>query len=615
MIANLTRIYVLWLLSMTSLILPVSEAVSTFRMSAHGGVIIHRDDASGSWVQNGDFEIRLPADLREGASHVIGDGIDEITSWAFDLSALDRLLPLTGEALRAAYLQLTLNPKKTPGSHDYVKIGNSDDTLDIDIETDSLLGEDQVTVTFVLLEEFELQQVVEALNRSDSQLRVTYEDDAFVVAADLVLHIDTLGIAPPVRIMSARADIDRRRLTLRGDFRALDAVQPPLIILGEYVLEVELLTAEEIQTFLPSDVQDGTYRVSIYDETDVDNRQGLNVVDVTIGAKGPRGHAGANGAPGPQGEAGPPGPQGDLGPVGPQGPQGEIGSQGPQGIAGVDGAPGPRGDVGSAGPQGLRGEIGSPGPQGPKGDIGPRGATGPRGIRGETGPPGPQGRPGPQGIAGADGAPGPQGEMGPRGLPGLSGEIGPPGPPGEPGVAGPPGPQGRQGETGTTGSLGPPGPPGRKGPPGAPGPKGEAGPQGRTRVLVLLDSLGILPILEMLGMINRDDDVQLMPPQQVVEDWREQHQQLEQERAQVMLLCSSFEMPACNGTVMTQAKAPCRLVLAGDVCEAKRNWLRGWFGTEGGCVACSMTLAPAREPTPAPVIRPQNEQAAFQTLR
>lgn len=196
--------------------------------------------------------------------------------------------------------------------------------------------------------------------------------------------------------------------------------------------------------------------------------------------------------------------------------------------------------------------------------------------------------------------------MGPRGSPGLPGEMGPLGPHGDTGVSGPSGPPGK---SGIEGALGPPGPPGR------PGPKGNIGPQGRTRVLVLLDSLGLLPILKMFGLINRDYDVQLTQAQEVAADQREQRQHLEQERAQVMLLCSSFEMPACHGTVMTQAKAPCRLVLAGHVCEAERNWLRGWFGGVGGCVACSMAPAPAREPKPTPSVRPQADQAVFQAFQ
>ncbi len=118
----------------------------------------------------------------------------------------------------------------------------------------------------------------------------------------------------------------------------------------------------------------------------------------------------------------------------------------------------------------------------------------------------------------------------------------------------------------------------------------------------------------MLGLISEDRDASLRQVQAGGEDQQQQRQQLEQDRAQVMLLCSSFEMPACNGTVMTQAKAPCRLVLAGDMCEAKRNWLLGWFATEGGCVACSMAPAPAREPTPVPWLQPRDERAVFQSF-
>ncbi len=627
MIANLTRAYVSLLLSLTFFFLPVSATANIFKASAKSGTIVLMEDDSGRWAQNGDFEIRLPENLRGNASDVLGDGIDEVTSWVFNISPLRKLMPLTPQVLTSALLRLTLNPRRALGSHDRVSIGG----LVIDIETTKLLG-DQVVVQFPLLEAFEPQLVVDVLNDAPGgQVGMIYEDDALVVAADLTLQVGASEKDTPIYVMSAKADVDRQRLVLRGDFRALHNRSAPLIVLGEYVLEVEALNPEEIRALLPADIEHGTYRVTV-DDADGDGKQGWNVVDVTIGVQGPQGVAGADGVQGPRGETGAPGPQGDPGPAGPPGPQGDVGPPGPRGDAGAAGAqgdpgpagpPGPRGatgargDKGEAGPAGKTGPRGTQGGNGPTGPIGPRGVTGPpgpQGPRGFFGPHGPQGEPGtqglmgPQGIAGEAGPPGPEGKMGPRGFVGPQGKMGPRGGPGPQGETGPSGPPGPRGETGAQGLLGPQGPPGLRGATGQPGPKGDTGPQGQTRVLVVLDSLGILPILEMLGLIHRDKDLSLTQSQESAQSSRHQLQQLQRERAHVMLLCSSFEMPACNGTVMTRAQAPCRLVLAGDVCEAKRSWLRSWFGGAGGCVACSMTPSPAREPTPILPIKPGDER-------
>ncbi len=442
MTADLTRAYVFMLLSMTCFILPVSAAINTFKASANSGTIVPMDDDSGSWARNGDFEIRLPGNLRGGASHIIGDGVDEVTLWTFNLAPLHRLLPLAPQSLRSAHLRLILSPKKTPGSHDQVNIGG----LVIDIETDSLLGGDKVSVPFLLLDEFDPQHVVDVLNEADGELRMSYEDDALVVAADLILQVETWDIDTPIHIMSAKADVDRRRLVLRGDFRALVDDLPPLLILGERVLEVDALTSEGILAFLPADIEDGTYRVSVYDEADGGSRQGFNVVDVTIGTQGPQGVVGATGPPGPRGVRG---TKGEPGPAGTPGAKGEMGPQGPQGIAGEAGEAGAPGPPGPPGPQGIAGAAGAPGA---KGEVGPRG------IAGVAGPPGAKGEPGPQGLRGEVGA---QGEKG-----GDAGPVGPRGLAGPRGIRGDDGPTGPRGLRGERGSEGPQGPRGFLGPRG-----------------------------------------------------------------------------------------------------------------------------------------------------
>ncbi len=619
MIAQLIRACLLVLLPLTLFcVLPASAAISTFKASARSNVIVPMVDYLEDWAQNGDFEIRFPKDRRESASDSLGDGIDEVMFWSFDLTALLPHMPLASNTLTSAQLRLTLNRIKTPGSHDTVSVSS----LVIEIATDALPEGSEVALELQLLNYFGAQQIIDVLNHApNGQLNMMYEDDALLVSADLVLHFSSIDGDVPLNIMSAKADIDQQRLILRGDFRAIRNSAEPLITLGEYVLEVEALNEQEIWAFLPRSVESGTYRVMVNDQTDLDGRQGLNVVDVTIGTQGPQGDPGDTGPQGSKGDTGSVGPQGERGEAGPEGLKGEMGAAGPAGPQGLNGEPGvpgvkgvagPAGPRGEAGPKGLSGLRGSKGPQGSKGDTGRRGPRGAPGVAGPQGPhgfsgarglkgePGPQGLTGPQGIDGAVGPPGPQGEQGYEGLSGPQGEVGPPGVPG---------PLGLKGDSGVPGLLGP------QGSPGALGPKGDRGPQGRTRVLVLLDSLGILPILEMLGLINRDGDLKLSQPQETLQTQQGQRQQVQQEQANVMLLCSSAEMPACSGMIMTQAKAPCRLVVAGNACETKSNLLRDLLGGRGGCVACSMTPASAREPKSVPRVKPKDGWASLPAPR
>lgn len=467
MIAHLTRACLLVLLPLTFFLstLPVFAAIKTFKASAKSDVIVPIVDYTERWAKNGDFEIHYPKD-REGELGDLGDGIDEVTLWSFDLRPLLPHMPLTPQTLTSAQLRLTLNRTKTLGSHDTVSVNG----LMIEIATDALPEGNEVPLKLELLHYFAAEQLVEVLNRvSDGQFDMMYEDDALLVSADLILRLGSEDDDGPINIMSAKADVDRQRLVLRGDFRAMRNQVEPLITLGEHVLEVEALDEVEIWALLPDDVEPGTYRVMVSDATVQDDRQGLNVVDVTIGTQGPQGDPGA---------AGPQGPKGDNGSAGPQGPKGDTGSagsQGPQGLKGEAGAPGAKGDAGPAGPQGETG---------PKGDNGLRGETGPRGPKGETGRQGPRGATGavgPQGPRGFSGAPGLKGDPGPPGLAGpqgMEGPVGPPGPPGKQGPEGLQGPPGEMGPQGPQGDAGVQGAPGASGQPGAFGTPGLAGPQG-----------------------------------------------------------------------------------------------------------------------------------------
>ncbi len=103
------------------------------------------------------------------------------------------------------------------------------------------------------------------------------------------------------------------------------------------------------------------------------------------------------GAVGPQGVAGAAGPQGQAGPVGLKGATGATGPAGPQGLPGIAGPPGP---IGPSGPQGVAGSPGANGAPGPMGTTGAVGPVGPAGPVGPQGPVGSQGLPGPGGLNG-----------------------------------------------------------------------------------------------------------------------------------------------------------------------------------------------------------------------
>jgi len=103
----------------------------------------------------------------------------------------------------------------------------------------------------------------------------------------------------------------------------------------------------------------GTYRLLVVHtdkhgkeckEDEGGGEQRFSVIDVTIGAVGPKGE------PGPQGE------KGDRGDPGPQGEKGDKGETGPQGVPGPQGIPGPAGHQGPAGPPGPAGEPTDPPP-------------------------------------------------------------------------------------------------------------------------------------------------------------------------------------------------------------------------------------------------------------
>lgn len=134
MIAHLTRACLLMLPLICFFVLPASAAISTFKASARSNVIVPMVDYTENWAQNGDFQIHFPKERRDDASDILGDGIDEVTFWSFDLTALLPHMPLTSKTLTSAQLRLTLNRTKTLGSHDSVSVSG----LVVEIATDAL---------------------------------------------------------------------------------------------------------------------------------------------------------------------------------------------------------------------------------------------------------------------------------------------------------------------------------------------------------------------------------------------------------------------------------------------------------------------------------------------
>jgi len=303
-----------------------------------------------------------------------------------------------------------------------------------------------------------------------------------------IMVLSALAVTPATGFAQYNSDspvithtkIDYTRMTLHvygSDF----GIRKPIVKLGDVQLVVLNWHSEWVTAQLPSDIDPGSYNLTLFCTFRHHNKMLEASLSVAVGDEsyqgglGPQGPMGLTGPAGPQGPTGPPGPTGATGPAGPQGPAGPVGpvgAMGPIGLTGPAGAQGPKGPEGPQGPIGLTGPAGPQGPAGVPGPVGPIGNQGPQGQVGPAGPAGPQGpagNPGPIGLTGPAGAQGPKGPEGPQGPIGLTGPAGPQGPAGNPGPVGPIGPQGPQGPIGLTGLEGPQGSQGPEGPQGKAG--------------------------------------------------------------------------------------------------------------------------------------------------
>lgn len=469
---------------------------------------------------------------------------------------------LNANLWRAATLVLTIEPKDSPDDVVYI---DELEGFKVLIPND-LPRHVRVEVPLDLLGVYRAQEILDRIQAPPyGKLRMIYEDDAIVSHAELAIDVkiaergeSVVEDMPPAEerepetsprfvIDSVSADLNIGELSLRGTFSGYDS-NTLSVRMGRHRLELAETFDDEVVAYLPPDLRPGTYRVTLSAPgTTSGRRQGLNVVDVTIGPQGLRGEQG------PRGEIGPQGPQGEIGPrglQGEQGPQGLQGDAGSRGEAGPQRPQGPQGPQGQAGPKGLRGDQGPQGARGPSGLQGLRGDQGPQGIAGALGPQGPSGAPGSRGEPGTQGPPGPRG---PEGSPGVQGSQGPRGPVGPQGTAGPQGQPGLRGPQGFRGLPGEQGPQGQPGPSGAPG---EKGPDGEP------------------GIAGEPGTPDLFTPQ------GGEKRQEGKAPAKTIAFCSEIEVPRCSSTQeLTRGRAPCTVVADAGSCSAESK--------AGGCAVCS----------------------------
>jgi len=248
-----------------------------------------------------------------------------------------------------------------------------------------------------------------------------------IILSILLLLAPLVSFAATPVVNSGTINYVSNQVTLNGSgFQPAKA--KPTVSFNGAASTVGTFSNTQIVATLPTGLTPGTFNLV------VTNSQGNSVTfDMTYGATGPQGPAGATGLQGP---AGPTGASGLMGPAGATGPQG------PRGITGAPGAPGPAGVNGigflflnaynpyaTYAPNNVVTYNGSsyvaivangPNPTGPSPDKDPSWSLMAAG-----------------GTVGATGPAGPQGSMGVQGPQGLLGNPGPAGPAGWPPAAGP----------------------------------------------------------------------------------------------------------------------------------------------------------------------------------
>ena len=143
-------------------------------------------------VKNGDFNITTPDGAN--ASAKTGDGLDESTAWNFDFKRDVNWANLLSEKayLKSAILTLTLTPKHSLVSTDWVKINRKDFAI---IGADSIreLKPNQTgTITVNLIAEgYNPQNIFQFMKENNGLIPMLYTDDAVVSFArlDLIFEV------------------------------------------------------------------------------------------------------------------------------------------------------------------------------------------------------------------------------------------------------------------------------------------------------------------------------------------------------------------------------------------------------------------------------------------
>ncbi|MBE9114462.1 PEP-CTERM sorting domain-containing protein [Lusitaniella coriacea LEGE 07157] len=141
----------------------------------------------GSPVYNGDFLIK-PDPFRP----IVGDGVDEETTWTFDFSPVKNV-----KSVFQAGLILDLTPKSSLIDTDEFKIDGLK-FINTDIIHNLEVGKKQ-DVFINLLDFYSSSQLTKVFNENKGKLPFVYRDDAIVSRAELSLGVD---VPEPASVVS-----------------------------------------------------------------------------------------------------------------------------------------------------------------------------------------------------------------------------------------------------------------------------------------------------------------------------------------------------------------------------------------------------------------------------
>lgn len=179
---------VLWMTCILTLVFAGSASALSVTDTATGALIPNRTIYPG-FVQNGDFTITGGG---PGAP-IVGDGIDEYTTWVFDFTADPGFGAFSASAmpLTSALLKLTLTPRSGLITTDFIRIeGLSNITDPIQSLSVLPLGV-TTTVEIELLDHYSSADILNIFSPGGI-LPMYYHDDAILSYAELILQTQTV---------------------------------------------------------------------------------------------------------------------------------------------------------------------------------------------------------------------------------------------------------------------------------------------------------------------------------------------------------------------------------------------------------------------------------------